>query len=163
MCYKGETTGETKLTIIISGNQCRALLKSLHKLNIPDSFQEFTDVLYALRNLHHLCNQQFLPHNYPKVIDEFREKWYKLTEEYDVTTSPKIHILLDHLEDYFDVTSTTLIKTTDELVENMHQYLHKRLIKSFYLVNDVTNPSQGARLFRAVPHLNSYKMSIVKK
>ena len=37
--------------------------------------------------------------------------------------------VLLNFEDYFDLTSSTLIKTTDELIEHMHQHLHKRLIR----------------------------------
>ena len=144
------------------GNQCRSILKHIENLGIPDCFSEFKDVLIAIRDLHQLCNEQLLPSNYHKVIDQFRKAWYKLTDEYDISTPPKIHILLDHLEDYFDLTDITLIKTTDELCEHMHQYLNKMLLRSFYYVKDISNPSHGPRLFRAVRHLNSYNIYIKK-
>ena len=130
------------------------------QLNIPE---EFMDVLISIRDLHHLCNAQFLASNYYQVIDNCRTTWYKLTDEYCISTTPKIHILLDHLEDYFDLTDVTLIKTTDELCEHTHQFLNKRLMRSFYLVKDITNPNHGERMFRAVRHLNSYNLCIVKK
>ena len=103
-----------------------------------------------------MCNQQLLAHNYQEVINQFRSAWFALTDEYNISTTPKIHILLDHLEDYFDRTNITLIKVTDELCENMHQHLGRRLVKSMYFVKDVLNPNHGDRLFRAVRHLNSY-------
>ena len=59
-------------------------------------------------------------------------------------------------------TDITLIKTTDELCEHMHQYLNKMLLRSFYYVKDISNPSHGPRLFRAVRHLNSYNIYIKK-
>ena len=68
------------------------------------------------------------------------------------TTPPKIHILLDHLEDYFNQTEVTLLKTMDELCEHMHQLLHKQQIRSFYAVKDISNTSQGHQLFQAVRH-----------
>ena len=145
------------------GNQCRDLLNSIHKLEIPDSFKVFRDVFLAIKDLHHLCNEQLLSCYYPKIIDNFRRAWFKLTDEFNVSTTPKIHILLDHLEDYFDLTDVTLIKTSDELCENMHQFLHKRLIRSYYTVKDLSNPSHGQRLFRAVKHLNSYNLCIERK
>ena len=145
------------------GNQCRSLLKKIEELDIPDCFQEFKDVFIEIRNLHYLCNQQVLSSNYQKVIDDFRSSWYKLTDEYNISTTPKIHILLDHLEDYFDESNMTLIKATDELVENMHQFLAKRLSRSLYLVKNVSNPAHGPRLFRAVMHLNSYNICIRNK
>ena len=146
------------------GNQCRSILRSIHKLNIPDRFSAFREVLLAINDLHRLCNDQILSCNYPKIIDEFRLAWFQLIGEFgDISTTPKIHILLHHLEDYFDLSNTTLVKTTDELCENMHQFLNKRLMKSSYFVKDVSNQSHGDRLFRAVKHLNSYNIYVVNK
>jgi hypothetical protein len=146
------------------GNQCKNLLKKIEDMQIPECFKEFKDVFLAIRDLHEVCNAQVLSCNYPKVIDNFRTAWFKLTNEYpNVSTTPKIHIILHHLEDYFDETNMTLIKATDELVENMHQYLHKRLMRSNYLVKDLSNPNQGHRLYRAVRHLNSYNIILAKK
>ena len=146
------------------GNQCRAILKKIEQMKIPDCFKEFKDVLLALKEIHEVCNAQLLSSNYHMVIDRFRSAWFKLTEEYpNISTTPKIHVILDHLEDYFDETNMTLIKTTDELVENMHQYLHKRLMRSLYLVKDLKNKNQGRKLFRAVRHLNSYNIILGKK
>jgi hypothetical protein len=79
----------------------------------------------------------------------------------DLTSLQKVN-LLHHLEDYFDLTDTTLIKTTDELCENMHQFLNRMLLRSVYYVKDVSNRSHGLRLFRAVKHLNSYNIYIKK-
>ena len=102
-----------------------------------------------------MCNQQLFPHNYQEVIDQFRLAWFALTGKYNISTTPKIHILLDHLEDYFDLTNMTLIKVTDKLCVNMHQHLGKKSIISMYFVKDVLNPNHGERLLRAVRHLNS--------
>ena len=142
------------------GNQCRAILKKVHLLEIPPVFEEFKDVLLRINQLYHLCNEQLLRGDYHKVIDSFRSAWYNLVDEYDISTTPKIHILLDHLEDYFENCNVTLIKTSDELTENMHQVLNRRLMRSLYFVKDVLNPAHGARLFRAVQHLNSYNLHI---
>ena len=109
------------------GNQCRALLRKIEYLQIPDCFKEFKDVFLAIKDIHTLSNQPILSCNYHKVIDNFRQAWYRLRSTYTISTTPKIHILLDHLEDYFDETDMTLLNVLDELVENMHQFLHKRL------------------------------------
>ena len=38
------------------GNQCRAILKNIKSLEIPNEFLEFQEVFLALRKLHYLCN-----------------------------------------------------------------------------------------------------------
>ena len=145
------------------GNQCRKLLKNIDLLNIPEAFIEFKIVFQKIKDIHYLCNQELLSHDYQQVIDDFRSAWYKLTDEYDISTTPKIHIILNHLEDYFDLTDMTLRKVSDELCENMHQFLGRRLLRSLYYVKDVRNPNHGPRLCRAVKHLNSYNLCIDDK
>ena len=72
-----------------------------------------------------------------------------------------MHILLDHLEDYFDDTGLTLIKVSDEIVESCHQYLNNRLTKSYALTKDLSNPNHGDRLYRAVRDHNSSIINIM--
>ena len=151
------------LIFLYTGPQCRSLLKKIEDLQIPEAFMEFKDILLSLRDLHHLCNAQLLASNYHQVIDKFRSTWFTLSNEHNISTTPKIHILLDHLEDYFDEKNVTLIKSTDELCGQMHQFSNKRLMRSFYLIKDTSNPNQGKKLHRAVRHINSYNLCIVKK
>ena len=148
------------LKCLYSGEQCRSLLKSIEKLNIPQEFTNFKELLLRIKDLHQLCNSQLLPSNYHKVIDDFRAAWFAVSDNFGVSTTPKIHILNDHLEDYFDETNVTLIKCTDELTEHMHQFLNKVLMRSFYLVNETSNLNQGKKLYRAVLHMNSYNLCL---
>ena len=116
-------------------------------------------VLVRLRSLHLLCSHQVLPGNYYKIIDDFSLEWYKLTEQFNISTTVKIHILLDHLSDYFAETNLSLAKTSDEVIENYHQFMHKRMMMGYW-VKDVTNPSHGVKLFKCVRHMNSYSLVI---
>ena len=117
------------------GNQCRAILKSVHKLNIPKELVEFKNVFIAIKKLCKLVNAEVLSSSYHKVIDNLWKSWYDSSVKFRVSTTPKIHIILDHLEDYFDETNTTPRVTSDELCENMHQFLHKRLIRSLIVLS----------------------------
>ena len=58
------------------------------------------------------------------------------------TQGLKIHILLDHLEDFFDDTERTLKDTSDELIEHMHSYQNKGVVRGMYVVEDMNNPSR---------------------
>ena len=69
----------------------------------------------ALRKLYQICNCDHLSHNYVKVIDNFSHCWYKLADKYNVSTTPKIHIILDHLCDFFDDCEMTLKTVSNEL------------------------------------------------
>ena len=138
------------------------ILKKIAQLNIPPHLRQFEVVLRRLRNLHFLCSHKVLPANYSKVIDEFSRDWFKLTEDFTISTIPKIHIIIDHLCDYFDITNLSIAKTSDEVVENFHQYMHRRMMKGYW-VKDFSNIQHGKKLFRCVRHINSYSLSIKNK
>ena len=57
--------------------------------------------------------------------------------------------MLHHLCDYFDETNLTLVKVSDEIVENCHQLFHKRFVKGF-VVKDLKHSANGKKLFNAV-------------
>ena len=91
------------------GNQCRQILKSITKLQIPLVLKPFESALHALDDLVRMCYKEELPMDYG-----------------DINISNKLHIIFDHLQDY---TNLSLIKTGDELIESMHQYVDKRVEK----------------------------------
>ena len=74
----------------------------------------------------------------------------KTCDKNGVSTTPKIHIILDHLCDYFDDMDITLKSVTDELTKIMHQFTPKRFITSGYKVKDITNVSYGKTIKRNV-------------
>ena len=76
-------------------------------------------------------NSQLLSHNYLEAIYNFIESCVQLASKFKNSTTPKLHIIIDHLCDYFDKTNLTLIKASDEIVENFHQLFNKMLIKGF--------------------------------
>jgi hypothetical protein len=78
-------------------------------------------VLFSLKEVHTLCNAQLLPSNYHKILDDFKSTRFQLKDNFTISTTPKIKIILDHIEDYLDDCEVTLVKTTDELCENIHQ------------------------------------------
>ena len=108
---------------------------------------------------HITCNSQVLPHNYCEVIDNFTRSWCNLSTKFNLSTTPKIHILTDHLCDYFDDSDLSLIKVTDEIIESSHQLFNKTMNKG-YKVKDLSNPAHGVLLHNAVRTHNTYNMRI---
>ena len=98
------------------GNQCRKILNNIKKLKIPDHLNEYRTVLSNLRNLLFLCNSDYLPHNYIEVLYKFFSSWFKLRNRFNISTTPKINIILHHLEDYFDDAELTLKQCTEEFI-----------------------------------------------
>ena len=90
-------------------------------------------------------------------MDKFSSSWQSLKDKFGISTTPKLHIILDHLEDYFNETNRTLLRTSDEVVENMHQFVFKRLMKG-YNVKDISNLSHGDKLYNLARQMNTYNL-----
>jgi hypothetical protein len=128
-------------------------------LKILDYLSGYKDVLISLRYLHIVCNTELLTHNYSEVLDQFSSSWFKLKEKCNISTTPKIHIILDHLEDYFDETQLSLLQTSDEIIKNMHHVVHKRLMRG-YNVKYLSNPKHSDKLFNLVKRINTYNLNL---
>ena len=147
--YQGKT---------FEGKQCRLILKNIENLKFPLIFQPFKTALKAHKNLVELCYKEVLPENYTEVIHELKCAYEILVIKFNVSVSNKFHIIFHHLKDYFDKTGLSLVNTSDELIENMHQYVEKRMVKSGYKVKDILNPLHGKNLLRCILHINAYNI-----
>ena len=94
----------------------RKILNNIKEKKIPNHLNEYRTVLSNLRNLLFLCNSDYLPHNYIEVLYKFFSSWFKLRNRFNISTTPKINIILHHLEDYFDDAELTLKQCTEEFI-----------------------------------------------
>ena len=143
---------------IFEGKQCEDILKSIPKLNIPLELKPFETALKCLKNIINMCYKECLPSNYFQVIIEFKKSMEVLVIKFGVSVTPKFHIIFYNIEDYYDQTQLRLVKTTDELIESMHQYVHKRVSNSAYILKDLNNSMHGRNQYHAVLHINAYNM-----
>ena len=72
-----------------------------------------------------MASRKELPSNYAAVINSFKESYIVLVDNFGITTPNKVHLIQDHLEDYYDYTKKSLRDCCDELIEAMHQFLKK--------------------------------------
>ena len=145
--YQGQT---------YQGPQCRIILKSIEKLNIPNELIQFKQCFVALNELNIMASRKELPPEYAEVISVFKNSYNVLVDSFGITTPNKVHLIMDHLEDYYDYTKKSLRDCCDELIEAMHQFLKKRMENSNYIVCDIQNPNHGKKLYQAVMHINGY-------
>ena len=70
-----------------------------------------------------------------------------------------IHIVNDHLEEYYDLTS--LVKVSDHTVEAAHQWVEKFLRRTNNWVKDLESNAHGEHLYRGIMTHNMYTMNEV--
>ena len=127
------------------------------KLQIPLLLKPFECALYALADLVKMCYKEELPMDYTKIINKFKKYYMILIVKFNVNISNKIHTIFDHLQDYYDNTGPSIIKTEMNWL-SMHQYVDKRMHKSNYMVNDCLNLCHGEKLYHAILHINGYNI-----
>ena len=128
----------------------------MEDLDIPANLVEFADVLERLRVLNYMVGQEILPADYIAVINSFSNAWFWLADKFFISTTPKLHVIIDHLNDYYMETKLSLVKTADHLIEHMHHYTHKRMVTSNYYVKDVMNFKHRKQLYNAITHINLF-------
>ena len=82
----------------------------------------------------------------------------KLHTEFSLPITPKLHIIFEHLPEYFEMTGKTLRRKTDQTVETTHSKLDKFIKKHNYQIRDVNSEKSDEDLSRAINHFNSYNL-----
>ena len=76
----------------------------------------------------------------------------------DISEINSIHVINDHLEDYYNLTSESLVRVSDQTVESAHQWVEKVLRRTNNWVKDLECDSHGEKLFRGIMTHNTYTM-----
>ena len=76
--------------------------------------------------------------------------------KFKVTMPLKVHIIIQHLSDYFETKNTTLRHTDDQFVEAAHSKVRKFLdLHANYNHNDKSTEEYGDAILKAIIHFNS--------
>ena len=131
----------------LEGNEASKVLNNLDELKImlPDNEHQHVICLKALRELQTaVCRSKLAP-DYKDKLDNFEKEFNSLREQSDISISLKIHYILDHLSDLFELTGEGLGGVDDHVIECMHQYLNKRMRNSKYFVKDLSSELHGQK------------------
>ena len=94
--------------------------------------------------------------NVIEIIKDLEKTVNILKDNFQVSITNKMHILVTHVPEYIQETRLSLGQTSDQLIEASHQYVNKRFQGSNYYVKNVENPLHGEKLLKGVNHINSY-------
>ena len=128
--------------------------ENLDKLEecIPFQFTPFVDCLNHLDNVYTSCTGSILDPFHDQVIKQFSESFNILHKQFGVTITPKVHIIQDHLIDFFKLNGGVSLKvTTEQLDEACHHFVKKRLNECNYFVKDVGSYKHGEDLLSGMP------------
>lgn len=101
-----------------------------------------------------------LDKNYQYYIDQFRSTWFEMADNLKkFNTPPKAHIIMDHLDEYLDLTGKSLAYTSDQHIEATHQRVHRIEKNSNYTRKVKSGMKASLALIRKTRHSNSYNVN----
>ena len=131
-----EMWGVSKVSFDFSGRDLKVLLSDdcLQEMNLilgdNEDSHMVVDYLAAILRLYRTCVQKDLgvDMDWLQDVDNFKVKFraLHLNENFRLRESLKIHILCEHLQDYFILTGETLAQTNDEFCESAHSYVRRQ-------------------------------------
>ena len=91
---------------------------------IGEDNHEFIIHLQDIAKVHEVATIRVLDIDVAKeVLTNFDVNWTNLRDKFDLNESLKIHLIKDHMYDYFELTGQTLLRVSDEVTEAAHSAL----------------------------------------
>ena len=149
------------------GPDCEKIFSKIKELEKHVSEQDpssvaFVESLKHLKHVNTVAHAETLDPNHREIVRDLEDSFLKLHEDFGVPITPKLHIIFEHLPEFFDLKKTTLLKRTDQTVEATHSKFDKFIKIHNYQIRDVTSDNAGKNMLKAVKHFNSYNLGIDK-
>ena len=92
--------------------------------------------------------------NFRFAIENFRRDFLTLHQKFGISITNKIHIIIDHVEDYISKSGKGLGRIIDQTVEALHSALNKLN----YWIKDIISEKHEHKLYWGIRHFNSYNV-----
>ena len=108
-----------------NGPSIKQALKNLEDLEeiLPKMASPFINYFMSISNLHKMCTEDKLNENFRETIQNFRECFEVVHELFDISETLRIHVILDHYSDYFEMMGENVKETNGEHHEALHHTL----------------------------------------
>ena len=111
----------------------------------------FISYLRSIRSLHELCTSRDLE-DQDLILFDFSVNFEYLFENFNLNMTLKVHIILHHYKDYFDMTQKSMRFTNGEFVESTHYSIKNE---------ERTHNFKVKRMMGTPIHLEKSKKSLV--
>lgn len=142
-----------------NGNDCHRLINSTRKLRMIRKLRSkmkeislFAEAFECLRDVVHGCFGSNLDPSYAEDIQDFR----KAFECLNLSLTPKLHILTQHLTQYIQRTQCGLSLDSEQALEACHFDFDRVYQK--YACRNLENPKSGDLLLKAVLDYNGHHL-----
>ena len=140
------------------GPECHKLLRKLSELReyLPEELHTFVDMFQDIKEVYTISHAKEVVENHRKLTEKFETRWLSLMTSFGLKMPVKVHIIAEHLSEYFELTGRTLLKSSDQFVEAAH---HK--VKAFFDTRSNYNHKEkvsvesGEATLAGIVHFNS--------
>ena len=109
-----------------------------------------------------MAHAQTVEIDHREKIELFRNTWLTLMRDHGQTMPLKVHIILEHLSDYFEQEGKTLRRTNDQFIEACHSKVRKFFeTHPNFQHKDKSSDTYGDAILKAIIHFNSYNLGSV--
>ena len=135
-------------------------MKNIDKLEnmYPDEHKSIIDGFKAIQDVNKAICGRILQNNWKEAIASFEESIMFLHGKYSLSITPKLHIMIDHVPDYIEMTGKPLGYISDQTIENAHQLVNRRMERSNYYVKAIDSDVHGENLYKGIMHVNTYNI-----
>ena len=146
------------------GPECNLILSKLDLLRefLPQDLHTFVDALEQVKEIYRMAPAQTVEIDHREKIELFRNTWLTLMRDHGQTMPLKVHIILEHLSDYFEQEGKTLRRTNDQFIEACHSKVRKFFeTHPNFKHKDKSSDTYGDAILKAIIHFNSYNLGSV--
>ena len=123
---------------------------------LPSEASDFVTFLRSIREVHVLCTEDSLDPNFPQILEKFERNFNCLYDVYKLNMTLKIHIIIHHYFDYFELSGINMKSTNGEFVESTHSALRIHEEKHGYkVVKKLGEESHIKKSIRSLTSFNS--------
>ena len=86
------------------GPQCVKILNNLELIrrSLPAELHSYVDALESLKTIYQMATAKEVDPDHRILIENFEKQWKVLMDDHGETMPLKVHIIVDHLSDYFE-------------------------------------------------------------
>ena len=110
------------------GNEIDKCLRNIGELEklLTDEYFEFIEAFKSIKELNDHVAGRKLKDGFEEVIDRFSINFLNLNANHNVSITPKIHIIINHVKEYCRRTKCSLGSCSDQTIEAVHQVVNNR-------------------------------------
>ena len=125
---------------------------------VPPRLAIFVQTMHTLHKLDFAIAGFTIRGDYHTLLNTLKIELETLKTRFGLSETPKIHILVNHVEEYIRKTGQSLGWVSDHTVEHFHQITDQRFSSSHYHIKDLTSDLHGVKLLEGTLHLNAYQV-----